>query len=257
MAGRSLDLSQGAAEYLGLTAVGYAPVNVEVTTADTPTGPYGGTREVRRQQAPATQPEEPVRNARQAQPRPGTNADQAGAAQPKGRQQEKARQGLAGISQYQYASADQYKNEVVVQEAVPPAPPAPKPAVPVLPPKPEPAALEAPPVELAVPNSTIERRVELNVAAPPAPEQPAETAAAKETVAPVAQGTPEPVVQAVPEPAAVEKPEPKKSKPEKSAGAPGPGGITVLPATGGAPVGVLVGGMLLLGAGIAVRIVRR
>ncbi len=47
-----------------------------------------------------------------------------------------------------------------------------------------------------------------------------------------------------------------EEKPEKSEDT-GPGGITVLPDTGGAPVGVLVGGMLLLGAGIAVRIVRR
>ena len=288
VAGRSLDLSQGAAEYLGLTAVGVGTVNVEVTAADTPTGPYGGTKEVRRQQAPqatATQPEEPVQNTQQAQQRPAAEAEQAAVAQPeaqtKGQQQEKARQGFASIGQDQYASEDQYQEEILVEEPAPPAPPAPKPAVPVLPPEPEPAALEAPPVELAVPNSTIERRVELDVAAPPAPVQPTETTVTEETVEPV-QETPEPaaeetvkpVVEEVPEPVEKEtsepvveeasepvdeeKPEPKKSESKKSE-ATGPGGITVLPDTGGAPLGALflAGGAMLLGAGLMVRIIRR
>lgn len=275
IAGRNLDLSQGAAEYLGLTAVGVDTVNVEVTTADTPTGPYGGTREVLRP-AQNAQSSEPMQDTQQAQQRPVADADQAGAAQPEGQQQEKARQDFASIGEDQYkddVSEDQYKNEVVVEEAVPPAPPAPKPAVPVLPPRPEPAALEAPPVELAVPNSTIERRVELDVAAPPAPEQPVEAAVAEETVEPVVQETPEPVVEEtpeptvqetpepvveeVPEPGAKEKQEPEKSEPKKSE-ATGPGGITVLPDTGGAPLGALflAGGAMLLGAGIAVRITR-
>lgn len=264
--GRDLDLSKGAAEYLGLTSVGVGTVNVEVTTADTPTGPYGGTREVLRQQASAPQPEEPGQNTQQDQQTPAddtgqADADQAGVAQPEGQQQEKARQDFEGLGQDQYASGDQYEQEVV-EEPVPPAPPAPKPAVPVLPPEPEPEALEAPPVELVVPNSTIERRVELDVAAPPAPAQPVETAAveepvesaSEETVEPVVQETPEPIVEEVPEPAAEEKPEP-----EKSAEASGPGGITVLPNTGGAPLGALflAGGAMLLGAGITVRVVRR
>lgn len=258
VAGRDLDLSQGAAEYIGLTSVGVATVNVETAAPGTPTGPYGGTRKVRRE-APADQQDEPVRDTRQTSP----DNEQAETSQ-----QEKARQDFVGVGEDQYASedqydasADQYNEENVVEEAIPPAPPAPKPVVPVLPPEPEPAELESPPAELAVPNSTIERRVELKVAATPAPtpapepEQPAQTAAA------------EPIVQEEPEPAAEEEPvveeEPvaeEKSvveeKPEKSEDT-GPGGITVLPDTGGAPVGVLVGGMLLLGAGIVVRIVRR
>lgn len=280
IAGRNLDLSQGAAEYLGLTAVGVDTVNVEATTADTPTGPYGGTREVLRP-AQNAQSSEPMQDTQQAQQTPAddtdqADADQAGVVQPEGQQQEKARQGFASIGEDQYkddVSEDQYKNEVVVEEAVPPAPPAPKPAVPVLPPRPEPAALEAPPVELAVPNSTIERRVELDVAAPPAPKQPVEAAVAEETVEPVVQETPEPVVEEtpeptvqetpepvveeVPEPGAKEKQEPEKSEPKKSE-ATGPGGITVLPDTGGAPLGALflAGGAMLLGAGIAVRITR-
>ena len=261
VAGRDLDLSQGVAEYIGLTAVGVATVNVETASPGTPTGPYGGTKKVRRE-APAAQPEEPVDNTGQ---QPADN-EQAGA-----NQQEKARQDFADIVEDQYASADQYEDEVV-EQAVPPAPPAPKPAVPVLPPEPEPAALEAPPVELAVPNSTIERRVELNVAAPPAPapEQPIETAivepsaeeelepiiesAMKEEPTPVAEEEPAPVAKESPEPgvqAAGDEEAPEPEKPE------GPGGITVLPDTGGGPFGALVGGVLLLGAGIVVRAVRR
>ena len=269
VAGRDLDLSQGAAEYLGLDAVGVGTVNVEVAPAGTPTGPYGGTKKVRRPaQRPAqtAQPNEPARNtsqrpARTAQPEETTqNTPQRPATRDQAdtNPQEKARQDFEGIGADQYASedqykasGDQYKDEVVVEEAVPPAPPAPKPAVPVLPPKPEPAQLESPPAELAVPNSTIERRVELAVAATPAPvaepaapnapepnpepapEQPVKAAAAEEVV--------EPVVE-------------EKSEPEKSEA---PGGITVLPDTGGTPFGALLGGTLLIGAGIAVRIVRR
>ncbi len=256
VAGRDLDLSQGAAEYIGLTAVGVAAVNVETAAPGTPTGPYGGTREVRRP-APATQSGEPAQSTGQ-QP---ANNEQAGA-----NQREKARQDFVGIGEDQYASADQYNDAVVVEEAVPPAPPAPKPAVPVLPPQPEPAALEAPPVELAVPNSTIERRVELSVAATPAPapEQPAQATEAAAEPAPVAE-EPAPVVEEAPnpvvEPVVREKPEqtveakPKEAPETKKSEA--PGGITVLPDTGGAPLGALVGGVLLLGGGTVVRVVRR
>ncbi|WP_233451834.1 septal ring lytic transglycosylase RlpA family protein [Rubrobacter xylanophilus] len=53
--GHDLDLSQAAAEYLGLTAVGSAVVNVEFADPSTPTGPYGGGQ----QPAPAQQ-EEPA-----------------------------------------------------------------------------------------------------------------------------------------------------------------------------------------------------
>ena len=261
VAGRGLDLSQGAAEYLGLTAVGVATVNVETATPDTPSGPYGGTKEVRRP-APTAQPEEPVRNAPQT-----PAADEPTVTD----QQEKARQDFVGIGEDQYASADQYTEEVVgaegvvVEEAIPPAPPAPKPAVPVLPPEPEPAALESPPVELVVPNSTIERRVVLEVAATPTPEpEPQPVPEPEPTPAP--QPVPEPATKlaADPEPALAasgpvlkektkpgveEKPESKKSE--------APGGLTVLPDTGGAPVGILICGLLLLGAGLAVRVPRR
>lgn len=243
VAGRSLDLSQGAAEYLGLTAVGVATVDVEVAAPGTPSGPYGGTKKVRRK-APAPQPEAPALDTRQA-----PAADEPAGAN----RREKARQDFAGTGEDQYASLDQYAEEVVVEEAAPPAPPAPKPAVPVLPPKPEPAALEAPPAELAVPNSTIERRVELKVAAPPAPAPEQTVQTAQVAAEPVAQQDPEPVV----EPVAEEKPQsvaPAAAAPEKSEA---PGGITVLPDTGGAPTGMLVGGVLLLGAGIMVRVVRR
>lgn len=266
VAGRDLDLSQGAAEYLGLTAVGVGTVNVETAAPGTPSGPYGGTKEVRRP-APTAQPEEPVRNASQM-----PAADEPTVTE----QQEKARQDFASIGEDQYASADQYTEgaeEIVVEEAIPPAPPAPKPAVPVLPPEPEPAALESPPVELVVPNSTIERRVVLEVAAAPAPEpapEPVPEPATKLAAEPDAPVVPEPVEEEMAEPveeekaepvveeknelAVEEKPESEKPESEKSDA---PGGLTVLPDTGGAPVGILICGLLLLGAGLAVRVPRR
>ena len=78
-------------------------------------------------------------------------------------------------SEDQYAAEDQYVDENQEQQVteIAPAPPAPKPAVPVLPPEPEPEALESPPAELAVPNSTVQKRVELRIAAKPTP-QPVE-----------------------------------------------------------------------------------
>ncbi|MGB3682742.1 MAG: septal ring lytic transglycosylase RlpA family protein [Rubrobacteraceae bacterium] len=268
VAGRDLDLSQGAAEYIGLTAVGVGTVDVEVAAAGTPTGPYGGTKEVRRP-APnaqlAQQPEAPVQDAPEA-----PVADEAAGTN----QQRKAPQESADITGDQYASTDQYTEEIVVEEAVPPAPPAPKPEVPVLPPEPAPAELEAPPAELVVPNSTIERRVVLEVAAPP---EPAPEPVVEEEPEPVLQEKPqakepEPVVQEEPQ---VEEPEPvvqeepqaeepepvakeeSKAKEPEAEKSEAPGGITELPDTGGAPVGFLLGGGALLGAGIAVRIPRR
>jgi rare lipoprotein A len=41
VAGRDLDLSQAAAQYLGLTSVGEATVGVAVADPSVPTGPYG------------------------------------------------------------------------------------------------------------------------------------------------------------------------------------------------------------------------
>lgn len=230
VAGRDLDLSQGAAEYLGLTSVGVATVGVEMAAPGTPTGPYGGTKKVRKE-APADRQAQEPNNRQQAAPQDRQTVE--------AQRQEKARQDFVGIGEDQYASADQYTEEVVVEQAAPPAPPAPRPAVPVLPPEPEPAALEEPPAELVVPNSTVQKRVELQVAAPPdpAPEQPRETASV------------EPVVRA----AAVEEPVAEESEQPET----GPGGITVLPDTGGASPGLLAAGALLLGAGALVRILRR
>ncbi|BBL78171.1 hypothetical protein RxyAA322_00250 [Rubrobacter xylanophilus] len=96
--GHDLDLSQAAAEYLGLTAVGSAVVNVEFADPSTPTGPYSGGQQ---QPAPAQQ-EQPVA----AQPQPG----QAG-----GSPEAAARQGVA--SPEQPAASEQYAEEATEQYA--------------------------------------------------------------------------------------------------------------------------------------------
>jgi hypothetical protein len=103
-----------------------------------------------------------------------------------------------------------------------------------LPPEPEPEALLSPPTELAVPNSTVQKRVELEVAAQPTP-QPVE----------------EEVVEPAPEPEPVEEtaPEPTVEKPSEE--------LTVLPDTGGAPLSIPAAGALLVALGISVRILRR
>lgn len=131
VSGRDLDLSQAAAEYIGLTAVGSAVVDVAIADPSTPTGPYSGG-------APATQ--EPA-------PAPSQDAqtfDSIGEEQ--------------GTDQY----TDQYSApQVAAAEAGP---------------------LESPPPELATPGSTVERRVQLAVAAEPAP-APAESPQVEETPA--------------------------------------------------------------------------
>ncbi|HZY64547.1 MAG TPA: septal ring lytic transglycosylase RlpA family protein [Rubrobacteraceae bacterium] len=295
IAGRDLDLSRGAAEYLGLTSVGVATVNVEVADPGTPSGPYDGTREVS-QEAPADQQtEEPV------QSQSLTVAPPAGTANRQGQE----RQDRAILGEDQYVSEDQSANHRVsadhsadhrvsadqsandYKEAAP-LPPAPKPAVPVLPPEPEPAALESPPAELVVPNSTIERRIELKVAATPAPaqQQPVDTPGAGPVVQekpeplaePVAQEESESVVEENSEPMVEEKSETRveekprpvvaeeefepvapavEEQPQEPQKSEAPGGLTVLPNTGGVSLGVLAAGALLLGAGLALRVVRR
>ncbi|MGB3634781.1 MAG: RlpA-like double-psi beta-barrel domain-containing protein, partial [Rubrobacteraceae bacterium] len=239
VAGRELDLAQGAAEYIGLTSVGVDVVDVEVTDASTPVGPYASNAK-----------QAPNKSARQVAPTASDSPKKPSQSKP-ARQQNgaNAKGNSVQIVEEQYASEDQYvaedqyeKPAKVKQAAVEPAPPAPKPEVPVLPPEPEPEALESPPVELGVPNSTVKKRVELKVAAEPTP-QPVE----QEVVEPA----PEPVKEAAVEPAPEE-----KEKPESPAEDPSEE-LTVLPDTGGAPLSIPVVGSLLVALGISIRILRR
>lgn len=235
--GRELDLARGAAEYIGLTSVGVGVVDVEVADPSTEVGPYAtGSKNTSnrsaQQAAAADSSDKPNQNkpARQQNDR-NANGNAAQAVE------DQYTSDVAVEDQYtsedQYAAEDQYVEPQGIQEAAPePAPPAPKPAVPVLPPEPEPEALLSPPTELAVPNSTVQKRVELEVAAQPTP-QPVEEE--------VAEPAPEPVEETAPEPA-VEKPSEE---------------LTVLPDTGGAPLLIPAVGVLLVALGISVRILRR
>lgn len=251
VSGRDIDLSQAAAQYIGLTAAGEAPVSVETAAASTPTGPYGGAPTT--PETPAPQPRAPGQATPQQAPQ--TETPQAapavsrvpGAAAPS--QAAPGKGGAQNAGDEQYASADQY--EVESQAAPAPPPPAPV-AVPAAPPTPDPSRLETPPAELDTPGSTVERRVVLLVAAPPepAPPEPAPEAAAETvetTAAEEAAPTPElaskPVPEPAPEPETKPAPKPKMNSAAKVAG------ISVLPDTGGAPLWALAGGALLAGAG--------
>lgn len=268
IAGRELDLAQGAAEYIGLTAVGVGVVDVEVADASTPVGPYSAPGNNRSAGAAAPAPE-----TQEVKPTADPAADQ-----PEEMEQSKParQQNGAGANvnaarvveeQYgtedQYAAEDQYEKPAKAEQAAveppPPAPPAPKPAVPVLPPEPEPEALESPPVELAVPNSTIQKRVELKVAAEPTP-QPVEEEAAEPAPEPVeeevVEPTPEPleeeVVEPDPEPKEEETPEPSAEKSDEKPS----DELTELPDTGGASLLVPAAGALLATFGLLVRLRR-
>ena len=61
--GRDLDLSYAAADYIGLVAVGSAPVNVEYVDASTPVGPY-------QESAPEPAPEPAFQSASEPAPEP-------------------------------------------------------------------------------------------------------------------------------------------------------------------------------------------
>lgn len=223
ISGRDIDLSQAAAQYIGLTAAGEAPVSVETAAASTPTGPYGGASPA--PETPAPQPQAPQQAPQAGTPQaaptaPGEAAPGEGGAQNAGDDQ------YAAADQYASASEDQYE----VQTQAVPAPPAPV-AAPAAPPTPDPSRLETPPAELDTPGSTVERRVVLLAAAPPEPAPEAAAEAVETTAAEEPAPTPE------------AKPEPETGSAAKVAG------ISVLPDTGGAPLWALVGGALLAGAG--------
>lgn len=217
VSGRDLDLSQAAAEYIGLTAVGEAAVSVETADPSTPTGPYSGASTTA-PETPAPQPQAPQQQTSQQIPQADTqqvSTTVSGGAAPGGKQ---------NAGKEQYASADQYKPQTVAAPAPPPSP-APV-AVAAAPPTPDPSRLETPPTEVDTPGSTVERRVVLFVGTP------------LENTAVKASQTPEPETEPAPETASAKTP-PDKEIP----------GVTVLPDTGGAPLWAFAGGAILLGAG--------
>ncbi len=216
--GRDLDLSYAAADYIGLVAVGSAPVNVEYVDASTPVGPYQAAAS-----APAPDPQPAPEPAPEPTPEPEPASQSASEPAPEPEQrissfalqspsEELARS--AGEEQYQEAADDQYEDENADEQepaaqeqqvaaeqyedpapdaggdqyadedqyddsagqqpsgesAAPPAEPAPQQAAPQPSPAtvaPEASELEEPPAELVKPGSTVEHRIEINVAAAP------------------------------------------------------------------------------------------
>ena len=149
VAGRDLDLSQAAAEYIGLTAVGYAPVNVDYADASTPVGPYNA--KAANSTAPgATAPSGSTMSENVA---PATSPAPP-AASP----------GQTSAAAQQQPAQDQYASPPVAQ-ATPPTPAQDQYAPP--PPPPAPDALETPPPDLVKPDSTVKQRVVEHLAAPP------------------------------------------------------------------------------------------
>jgi len=248
VAGRDLDLSQAAAEYIGLTAVGVAPVEMDYADPATPTGPYpGGASSTSSATPPSVSPA----------PEEAAPPESLRVAEQRYRGQETPRLAGRGADEAQYATQDQYAAEsqyakpsaepstVEDQYAAPGAAadqyaepgaaadqyaeenPVPRgaPAL-VQPPAPGPAELEAPPAELATPGSTVELRIRLGTAAPPP------------GYAGPLPGEPLPVEQRDSEPEHAAQP---AVKTEAS--------VAVLPETGGAHFGALISGCLLIGLG--------
>jgi rare lipoprotein A len=255
VAGRDLDLSQAAAQHIGLTAVGVATVNVTTANPSAPTGPFvRGAPAPRPEPQPA--PQQAPRPAPELAPEPAPEGPAAGAGDA-GRglgdatTTQYGRERPAGTTQYggerpageaqyagvnQYAGADQYGAQGPVEGGVAPQEAAPE----VEPPAPRPAQLETPPAELATPGSTVERRIHLGLADPPEgytgplPGDPIEV---PEPETPVA---------------------PRSSTPDATGWSGGPGGISVLPDTGGAsPVTLAWGAVLIYLGTLVLRSLRR
>lgn len=222
IAGRDLDLSQGAADAIGLTAVGHAVVNVTYTDGSAPSGPSGG-ETVPQTDAPVV--EQPQAQPTQAQPSATAVVDDtaAEAQYVVEEQYDNAEDGGAAAEQYaveeQYAADDQYSQPTAAQAA-----PVAEALAPLAPP--EPAAVEVAPLELATPGSTVERRIELALAAPPENytgplPDPSESASVGQEAPDDAEEPEEGSVAAV-------------------------AGLTVLPDTGGLPIAPLAGAAALI-----------
>ena len=227
VAGRDLDLSQAAAESIGLTALGEATVSVATADPSAPTGPVSGDA-APAPTAPAPDASTPDASTPDGAPAPAVPG--VGGAEAAGEDQYAGKDQYADDDQYAPAVRDQY-------EKAEDAPPAPVLAA-AAPPVPDPSRLETPPAELATPGSTVERRVVLILAAPPegyggpAPGEKVEAEA------------PQAIPKVAPEVS-------KASEPEATEAAP----LTVLPDTGGVSLpAMFAGGVLLAGiAGMAVR----
>ncbi len=236
IAGRDLDLSQGAAEAIGLTAVGHATVSVTYTDGSAPAGPSsGGTAPTAsRPEQPAVQPEQPavqptVQPEAESQPtvQPGVEL----VAEPRRSQASDISQAEIAVDD-QYAVEDQYDDSAVERQydddstddsaAVNQYSPddegqysrpkladaAPETAALAPLPPPKPSQVEVAPLELAAPGSTVERRIQLAVADPP------ESYTGPVPEDPPAETDP---IEAAPEKAAPEKAAPEKAAPEKAA----------------------------------------
>ena len=275
VAGRDLDLSQAAAEYIGLTAAGSAPVDVQYASASTPTGPYAAkaSNSVSAPGASTPGASAPSDNAPQAAP----------AAAPSAAAPEKAPASQRQPAQDQYVAQDQYAPSPPVAQAPTPTPAQDQYAPP--PPAPSPDVLETPPPDLVKPDSTVRQRIVEHLAAPPkgfenlpAKTTPAPAPAPREAATVVEKTTPQPETTQAETTTQIEKPattqveKPATTQVEKPAttveevtssdqgsnrqekkgrtagGAPG---VTVLPDTGGVPLGGLIGGSLLLISGAA------
>ena len=237
VAGRDLDLSQAAAEHIGLTAVGVATVNVTTADPSTPTGPF-----VRGAPAPQRAPQPAPQPAPELAPElPAAEARDAGRGIGDATTTQYGRERPAGADQYagvdQYAGADQYADAEPAEEGMV----APRETTPeVEPPAPRPAQLQTPPAQLATPGSTVERRIHLGLANPP-------------------EGYTGPLPG---DPIEVPAPEPETPIGPRSSAATswsgGPGGISVLPDTGGAsPVTLAWGAVLTCLGTLVLRRLRR
>ncbi|WP_240432546.1 septal ring lytic transglycosylase RlpA family protein [Rubrobacter indicoceani] len=266
--GRDLDLSQGAAEAIGLIAVGEGVVDVEYVDESVPVGPYGGTAAPVVEEEPVTeQPvtetpaaEEPVgaEPARSATESPGNAAGDQYANQTddvaSDDQYSNVTEEVASDDQYsnvteEVASDDQYDNGETLStttgtdgasEAVDVSVPAA-------------GAVLTPPAELATPGSTVEKRIELAIAAPPADyagplpsaEAAVEAPAAEEPIAeePIAE---EPTVE---EGASVESDGEIDVVYGPSSAPSVEAGLSALPDTGGVPLLPVAGAVAAMMAG--------
>lgn len=275
--GRDLDLSQAAAEHIGLTAAGVGTVAVANADPATPTGPYTGGASAVPSAASSATPSATSSAAPQAStaasppPDESAPAEALGAAvqQYRGEEQETPRLAGRGADEDQYATQDQQAAEG--QYAEPSAEPTSAPS-----------AVEA---QYAAPNAAANQYTEPG----PAANQYAEPGAAADQYAevnPTPRGALPLVRPPAPKPAEFEAPPAELATPGSTVelrirfgtAAPPPGyagplpgdpipveqrepghaaqptvkreaGVAVLPETGGAPFEALIGGCLLIGLG--------
>jgi len=199
-----LDLSQAAAEYLGMTAVGVATVDVVQADPSTPTGPYtapnggagdgsGADGAIAVGTGASTGPEDQSEGQYQYEPDDAGTEETGTAAGEDGTEEQQY--GL--VDALASVGEDQYAEEDVAGEDVAPEPATPAPPAPVV--EAAPVAQEIvvpPPPEVVVPGSTVERRLAL--AEQPAPEGSPSAETNTLPAAPAVEA-PEPEPEALPE----------------------------------------------------------